>query len=70
LTECLERGAAVESDVYQNLRALLPQNVRQNFPEELPFVPAQERSQIAVAEVEPEPKVTYTSASVAEEQAG
>eukprot|EP00210_Caulerpa_lentillifera_P006239 g5960.t1 len=70
LTECLERGASVETDVYQNIRALLPDNVQQSLPEELPFVPTQTNEQTPPVNVEESPpEATYTSESVSEEKA-
>jgi len=68
--DCLERGATLETDVYQNLRSALPENLKQNLPERPPFVPdfsEKEKGYDASQQYESD-SVTYDSSSVAKEK--
>ena len=67
LVDCLERSATIETDLYQNVKALLPQDLQKNLPETSPFVPSSVKKE--PTDVLQEDDVTYTSASVAEEKA-
>lgn len=64
MVDCLERGATVESDIYQNVRLLLPEDLRQNLPETFPLAPTPKPV------VQSDEPVVYTSQSVAEEKKG
>ena len=65
--DCLERGATVESDIYQNIRSLLPEAMQQSLPEKPPFAPSSFTKEPTSDETKED--VTYTSLSVAEEKA-
>jgi hypothetical protein len=68
LVEFLERGATLETDVLNNLKAALPGDVVRQLDELIPPPPNQ---QLEVVEVLPEePTVIYTADAVLENQIG
>ncbi|GMH41523.1 hypothetical protein BSKO_09433 [Bryopsis sp. KO-2023] len=68
LSECIERGAMVEADVFDSLKQVLPEDLANALPRSEGFQPPPTIPSIPEIPEEEEPEVTYTSESVSAEQ--
>lgn len=66
IVDFLERGATVEADILSNIKAVLPEDLANIIPDAQTLVSSTSEPTSGVMEEEP---VTYTSASVAADQA-